>query len=60
MFPTKAVAIWRAVGDADHARLVAHYFNQSGGFQPPRFADLSPQPGVSDPLFAVVANRPAA
>ncbi len=57
MFPTKAVAIWRAVGDADHARLVAHYFNQSGGFEPPRIADLSPQPGVTDPLFAVVANR---
>lgn len=58
MFPTKAVAIWRALGDGDHARLVAHYFNQSGAFDAPRFADLSPNPGLTDPLFAVVARRP--
>lgn len=57
MFPTKAVAIWRAVGDEDHARLVAHCFNQSGGFDAPRFADLSPMPGRSDPLYAVVAHQ---
>jgi SAM-dependent methyltransferase len=60
MFPTKAVAIWRALGDRDHARLVAHYFNQSGAFDPPQVADLSPNPGLTDPLFAVVARRPAA
>jgi SAM-dependent methyltransferase len=57
MFPTKAVAIWRAFGDQDHARLIAHYFNQSGGFDAPRLSDLSPMPGTSDPLFAVTAVR---
>lgn len=60
MFPTKAVAVWRALSDEDHAQLIAHYFNQSGGFEAPRFADLSPRPGMSDPLFVVVANRPPA
>ncbi len=57
MFPTKAIAIWRALGDAGHARLVAHYFALAGGFDEPELADLSPEPGVSDPLFAVTARR---
>jgi SAM-dependent methyltransferase len=60
MFPTKAVAIWRSLGDEDHARLVAHYFDRSGGFAAPRFADLSPMPGRSDPLYVVVAERAGA
>jgi SAM-dependent methyltransferase len=57
MFPTKAVAIWRALGDEDHARLVAHYFVASGGFEAPTVADLSPMAGRSDPLYAVSARR---
>ncbi len=59
MFPTKAVAVWRAVGDVDHARLVGHYFIESGGFDEPELRDLSPNPGKSDPLYAVVARRAA-
>jgi len=59
MFPTKAVAIWRALGDADHARLIARYFAAAGGFDAPSFDDLSPLPGRSDPLFAVSARRVA-
>jgi SAM-dependent methyltransferase len=57
MFPTKAVAIWRALGDGDHARLVAHYFAAAGGFDPASFDDLSPMPGRTDPLYAVTARR---
>ena len=59
MFPTKAVAVWRAVGDADHARLVGHYFVEAGGFREPELHDLSPNPGNSDPLFVVMARRAA-
>jgi SAM-dependent methyltransferase len=55
-FPTKAVAIWRAIDNRDHARLVGNYFVESGGFEDPEFTDLSPSPGQSDPLFMVTAR----
>jgi SAM-dependent methyltransferase len=57
MFPTKAIALWRALDDRDHARLVGYYFIQSEGFEEPDFTDLSPDPGRSDPLFMVAARR---
>ena len=57
MFPTKAVAIWRALNDGQHGGLVDLYFKLSGGFGPAEFLDLSPFPGRSDPLFAVVAEK---
>jgi SAM-dependent methyltransferase len=56
MFPTKAIALWRAMGDKDHARLVGYYFIQSGGFEAPEFTDLSPDTRRSDPLFLVTAR----
>jgi SAM-dependent methyltransferase len=56
-FPTKAVAIWRVLGDRDHADLVALYFRLSGMFGQSQAMDLSPNPGSSDPLYAVFANR---
>lgn len=55
-FPTKAVAVWRAMDDMNHARLVGYYFAESGGFEAPEFTDLSPDPGRSDPLFMVTAR----
>lgn len=57
MFPTKAIALWRALSDPDHARLVGYYFIESDGFGEPEFTDLSPDPGRSDPLFLVCARR---
>ncbi len=57
MFPTKAIAAWRAFGDEDHARLVGYYFTEAGGFEEPVFEDISPFPGETDPLFAVMAER---
>jgi SAM-dependent methyltransferase len=57
MFPTKAIAVWRALGDEDHARLVGYYFTEAGGFEEPVFDDISPFPGETDPLFAVMAER---
>lgn len=60
-FPTKAVAIWRATGDQDHARLVGAYFELSGGWSGLRLIDASPRlGGYSDPLYAVVAYKAAA
>lgn len=57
MFPTKAVAIWRALDDGGHAGLVMHYFREAAGFDAPRFEDLSPDPGASDPMYVVSARR---
>ncbi|MGE3932720.1 MAG: class I SAM-dependent methyltransferase [Rhodospirillaceae bacterium] len=59
MFPTKAVAVWRALDDADHGRLVGLYFRDAGGFEPARFLDLSPHPGATDPLYVVESRRVA-
>jgi len=59
MFPTKAVAVWRALDDAGHAKLVASYYQASGGFDPPELLDRSPRGRDADPLFAVVARRTA-
>jgi len=55
MFPTKAVRLWRATGDAEHAQIVAAYLHHAGGFSDIRFQDRSPAGG--DPLFVVAARR---
>ena len=56
MFPTKAVLAWRMLDDEGRANLVALYFGESGAFATPRAFDLSPAPGRSDPVYAVVAE----
>lgn len=55
-FPTKAVAIWQALDLRQRADLVALYFRLTGRFGAARAYDLSPAPGASDPLIAVVAE----
>ena len=55
-FPTKAVAIWRMTSDEDHARVVGAYMGHSGAFGDITAHDLSPAPGQSDPMFAVVGR----
>lgn len=55
MFPTKAVAVWQSLSNQDRLRLVASYFNTSGCWGEPQFADRSP-PGA-DPLWIVFAAR---
>ena len=56
-FPTKAVAIWRALDGDGHAALVRLYFERAG------FADITAEMlshGVgSDPLTVVVGSRPS-
>ena len=59
-FWTKAVAVWRALNDEGHGKLVAMYFDLSERFEAPEAHDLSPAPGRTDPMFAVTARRRAA
>jgi SAM-dependent methyltransferase len=58
-FWTKAVAVWRALDDEGHGKLVDLYFRLTGRFDDPEIHDLSPAPGLSDPMFAVMARRTA-
>lgn len=58
LFPTKAVAVWRAMGDRDHAELIGLYFRLSGAFDHPNAYNLSPGPGF-DPMYVVMAATPA-
>jgi SAM-dependent methyltransferase len=57
MFPTKAVRVWQVLRDERRAELVAAYFHHAEGYDKPIFYDLSPQPGLSDPLYAVCARK---
>lgn len=62
-FPTKAVALWQAFGDAEHVWLVQEYFRRANmliepGFDAPAFDNLSPNASLmGDPLFVVSARR---
>ncbi len=56
MFPMKAIRVWQLLGDEQRANLVALYFETANVFGPPRAFDLSPVPGRSDPVYAVVAE----
>ena len=55
-FPTKAVAVWQALNDGGHARLIERYLQEAGNWRDIQSLDRSPQPGFSDPLFAVIAH----
>lgn len=55
-FPTKAVAIWQALGEGDHARLVALYLERAGfGAVEARILLDGRR---SDPLRAVIGRAP--
>ena len=56
-FPTKAVAIWQALGDEGHEKLVSHYFTTAGW---ERIEALRSPARDADPLYAVIAAAPAA
>jgi SAM-dependent methyltransferase len=58
MFPTKAVAIWRALSDEDRASLLGLYLRLTGLFTPARAFNRTPTAiGYTDPLFAVLVYR---
>ena len=54
-FPTKAVAVWQALGEAGHAQLVASYLESAGNWSDIRTLNRSPLTPGTDPLWAVVA-----
>lgn len=56
-FPTKAVAIWLALDDAGHARLVEAYFEAAGNWRAIEHLDRSPPLPGADPLYAVIGRR---
>src|ERR687889_644497 len=53
-FPTKAVAVWRELGDKEHMQLVKHYLHEAENFRNARSLDRSPRRLFSDPLYAVI------
>ncbi len=57
-FPTKAVAIWSATGDADHARLVALYLERAG-FDGIETCEILKRDRGGDPLWGVIGRRPS-
>lgn len=64
-FPTKAIALWTATGDADHVWIVGSYFHYSvpGGFSAPVVKDISPKGGLfgkTDPMYVVYGSKLAA
>ncbi len=57
MFPTKAVRIWRALSDPHRMELVQGYFRYAGGYVGIAGRDISSNPGVSDPVYVVAAQK---
>ncbi|MGY1672887.1 class I SAM-dependent methyltransferase [Geodermatophilus sp. SYSU D00710] len=57
-FPTKAVRGWLLTPDEQHGALVAELVRRTGRFTEPQVS-LRTAPGTGDPLWAVVARRPA-
>lgn len=58
-FPTKAVRIWRGLGDREHLQLVAGYFQYSAEWTDLRAEQRTPSGAYDgDPLFAVHARKP--
>jgi SAM-dependent methyltransferase len=58
-FPTKAVAIWQALDDAGHARLVMDYLRAAANWSDIQFLDRGSGAPGCDPLYAVVARAQA-
>jgi|NOAtaT_6_FD_contig_101_1398476_length_1193_multi_9_in_0_out_0_1 SAM-dependent methyltransferase len=56
-FPTKAFRIWLMTNDLEHIFIVGSFFHYTGMFEPPSCQDISPNPGRTDPLFIVKAQK---
>ena len=58
LFPTKAVYIWRVTSDAEHTKLVQHYFHLAGDYTKIAFLDCTPQTDeYTDPVYVVMAKK---
>jgi hypothetical protein len=58
-FWTKAVAIWRALGDEGHVALVERYLRHAGFAPIETHCLVEGEEDVRDPLFAVVGHAPS-
>lgn len=56
-FPTKAVAIWRALGGNDQARLIDLYLRHAG-FSVAEAHAVLPEGDYADPLWTVIGRTP--
>jgi SAM-dependent methyltransferase len=60
MFPTKAVAIWRALNDQQHVDLVTTYFEYAGNFVAIEAQNRTPAASTyTDPVYVVMAHKGA-
>jgi SAM-dependent methyltransferase len=58
MFPTKAVAVWRALDDAQHFKLVNSYFHYAGNFVDLANQDRTPPAeDYTDPVYVAMARK---
>jgi hypothetical protein len=58
MFPTKAVAVWRALNDGQHIKLVNSYFHYAGNFVALEARDHTPPADeYTDPVYVVMAHK---
>jgi SAM-dependent methyltransferase len=55
-FPTKAIMIWHSLDDAGRVKLVEGFLLEAGCWERVHSLDRSPNPGRSDPLYAVLAR----
>ncbi len=58
-FPSKAVMVWHSLDDAGRVKLVERYLLEAACWDDIRSLDRSPNPGRSDPLYAVLARTRA-
>lgn len=57
MFPTKAVAVWRALNDQQHFELIHTYLQHAGGFMDITAWDRTPASTTyTDPVYVVTAR----
>jgi len=56
-FATKVIKIWLNTSDLEHVFIVANYFHFTPGFDNPQAFDISPNPGVTDPMYIVQARK---
>ena len=55
-FPTKAIMIWHVLEDTGRVELVERFLREAGCWEQVHSLECSPNPGRSDPLFAVLAQ----
>jgi SAM-dependent methyltransferase len=57
LFPTKAIALWQAASNGEHARIIARYVQAAGNLGQPRFECPLERSSGFDPLYIVSATK---